>query len=196
MWPFSRGKQPDQPISPEQADNTGANGPFEMTEELAEARVVPLAGVIDDSQASRVIQQLLFLAYDNPPRPIKIEIIDSPGGSVSATLAIVNTIEFLDSPIHTHCRLSAHGGAAIILACGAHGYRTVQANAVVSITEVWGATNDAEERQLEQDRLMLAAIMERHTSRPQAEWTLDFRYGHQLIAEKAVELGIADRIEP
>jgi ATP-dependent Clp protease protease subunit len=195
MWPFNRRKRSEPVTVPESADEPGEFFPSDADERLADERVVRLEGEIDDEQANRIIQQLLFLQFDNPARPLTIEITDSPGGTVAATLAILDTISFLGCSIHTRCQGRAGGGAAIILACGARGHRTARPNACIAITEIWAEDESNNERALEQDRRRLAAILARYSGRSEQEWLIDLQFGHKFEVETAIRCGIVDRIE-
>ncbi|MBY0456338.1 MAG: ATP-dependent Clp protease proteolytic subunit, partial [Gemmataceae bacterium] len=93
--------------------------------------------VITDLMASFVIQRLLFLQYENKSADIHM-YINSPGGSVSATLAIYDTMQFLDCPIHTYCMGLAASGAAVILAAGSKGKRYCLPNSKVMIHQPYG----------------------------------------------------------
>ena len=93
--------------------------------------------VITDFLASVIIQRLLFLQYENKTADIHM-YINSPGGSVSATLAIYDTMQFLEAPIHTYCMGLAASGAAILLAAGGKGKRYCLPNSKVMIHQPYG----------------------------------------------------------
>src|SRR5438874_11993898 len=93
--------------------------------------------VITDMTAHLVIQQMLYLQYENRTQEIHF-YINSPGGSVTATLAIYDTMQFLDCPVATYCMGLAASGAAILLAAGTKGKRFALPNAKVMIHEPWG----------------------------------------------------------
>src|SRR3954466_6899448 len=92
---------------------------------------------ITDYLANITIQKLLYLQYENRNQEIHF-YINSPGGSVSATLAIYDTMQFLECPIATYCMGLAASGAAIILAAGSKGKRYALPNAKVMIHQPWG----------------------------------------------------------
>src|SRR5262245_41630606 len=108
MWLFGSRKHAAQPSSAADVDR------------LLGRRVVLLRGPLEDERATEGIAKLLFLQHENPHEPITL-LIDSPGGSVSAGMAIIDTIKDLRSPVRTRCDGSAHGMAAVILACGQRG---------------------------------------------------------------------------
>src|SRR5437764_1133133 len=92
--------------------------------------------VITDQTANLVIQQLLYLQYENKTQDIHF-YINSPGGSVTATLAIYDTMQFLECPINTYCMGLAASGAAILLAAGSPGKRFALPNSKVMIHQPW-----------------------------------------------------------
>src|SRR5262252_9680821 len=92
--------------------------------------------VIDDVSANIVIQQLLYLQYENRNQEIHF-YINSPGGSVTATLALYDTMQFLECPVVTYCMGLAASGAAILLAAGAKGKRYALPHAKVMIHQPW-----------------------------------------------------------
>ena len=93
--------------------------------------------VIDDMSANIVIQQMLYLQYENRNQEIHF-YINSPGGSVTATLAIYDTMQFLECPIATYCMGIAASGAAILLAAGTKGKRFALPHAKVMLHQPWG----------------------------------------------------------
>src|SRR5262249_3098349 len=84
---------------------------------LLEQRIIFVSQVITNPLADLIIKQLLYLQYENKTADVHL-YINSPGGSVSATLAIYDTMQFLEAPIHTYCMGIAASGAAILLAAG------------------------------------------------------------------------------
>ena len=95
------------------------------------------SGEISDYLANITIQKLLYLQYENRTQEIHL-YINSPGGSVSATLAVYDTMQFLDCPISTYCMGLAASGAAIILAAGTKGRRYALPHSKVMIHQPWG----------------------------------------------------------
>src|SRR5437660_12178105 len=93
--------------------------------------------VITDMTAHLVIQQMLYLQYENRTQEIHF-YINSPGGSVTATLAIYDTMQFLECPIATYCMGIAASGAAILLAAGTKGKRFALPHAKVMLHQPWG----------------------------------------------------------
>ena len=105
---------------------------FDIYSRLLKERIIFLAGPIEDHTANLVIAQLLFLASEDPKKDIQL-YINSPGGSVTATLAMLDTMNFIKPDVATACVGIAASGAAILLAGGAKGNRYAVPNAEVII---------------------------------------------------------------
>lgn len=110
---------------------------FDIYSRLLKERIIFLGGPIEDHTANLVIAQLLFLASEDPKKDIQI-YINSPGGSVTATLAMLDTMNHIKPDVATVCVGIAASGAAILLAGGAKGKRFALPNAEVMIHQPWG----------------------------------------------------------
>src|SRR5436309_7954617 len=126
---------------------------------------------INDYLANLTIQKLLFLQYENRTQEIHM-YINSPGGTVSATLAIYDTMQFLECPIATYCMGLAASGAAIILAAGTKGRRYALPNSKIMLHQPWGQVmgqvSDIEIQaiEIEKERQRLNEILAFHTGQP------------------------------
>lgn len=155
--------------------------------------------VITNVSANIVIQQLLYLQYENKNQEIHF-YINSPGGDVSATLAIYDTMQFLDCPIATYCMGLAASGAAILLAAGTKGKRFALPNAKVMIHEPWGQVqgqvSDIEiaAREIEKERKRLNEILSQHTGRELAEVEKATERDRYYTAQEAKEFGLVDEV--
>lgn len=156
-------------------------------------------GSITDLLASVIIQRLLFLQYEEKTKDIHM-YINSPGGSVSATLAIYDTMQFLECPIHTYCMGMAASGAAVLLAAGTKGKRYCLPNSKVMIHQpagyVGGQVSDIEiqAREIEKERQRLNEILAKHTGQPIeiiAKETDRDKYYH---ANEAKAFGLVDEV--
>src|SRR5882724_1932954 len=146
---------------------------------LLENRIVFLGGTpetgghpaITDYLANITIQKLLFLQYENRNQEIHM-YINCPGGSVSATLAIYDTMQFMACPIATYCMGLAASGAAIILAAGTKGKRYALPNSKVMIHQPWGQVGgqisdiEIQAYEIEKERTRLNQILAMHTGQP------------------------------
>ncbi|MCS7020642.1 MAG: ATP-dependent Clp protease proteolytic subunit [Gemmataceae bacterium] len=155
--------------------------------------------VITDFLASVIIQRLLYLQYENKTADIHM-YINSPGGSVSATLAVYDTMQFLEAPIHTYCMGLAASGAAILLAAGTKGKRYCLPNSKVMIHQpygqVAGQVSDIEiqANEILKERQRLNEILAKHTGQPLeviARETDRDRYFH---AYEAKAFGLVDEV--
>src|ERR1700682_5185180 len=127
---------------------------------------------ITDYMANITIQRLLYLQYENKNQEIHM-YINSPGGSVYATLAIYDTMQFLECPVATYCMGMAASGAAILLAAGAKGKRYALPHAKVMIHQPWsqgigGQASDVEieMKEILKEKRRLSEILAKHTGRP------------------------------
>ena len=126
--------------------------------------------VITDMTANAVIQQMLFLQYENRNQEIHF-YINSPGGSVTATLAIYDTMQFLECPISTYCVGTAASGAAILLSGGTKGKRYALPHSRIMLHQPWGQVGgqasdvDIAMKELLRMKEVLNNILSRHTGR-------------------------------
>jgi ATP-dependent Clp protease protease subunit len=157
------------------------------------------SSVITDYLANIVIQRLLFLQYENKTADIHM-YINSPGGSVSATLAIYDTMQFIEAPIHTYCMGLAASGAAVLLAAGTKGKRYCLPNAKVMIHQPYGQVGgqvsdiEIQANEILRERQRLNEILAKHTGQPLdviAKETDRDKYYH---AGEAKAFGLVDEV--
>ena len=154
---------------------------------------------ITDFLANVTIQKLLYLQYESRTQEIHL-YINSPGGSVSATLAIYDTMQFLECPIATYCMGMAASGAAILLAAGTKGKRFALPNSKVMIHQPWGQVGgqitdmEIEANELEKDRHRLNEILAKHTGQPIERIAKDTERDRYLTAAQAKEYGLVDEV--
>jgi len=154
---------------------------------------------ITDYLANVTIQKLLFLQYENRSQEIHF-YINCPGGSVTATLAIYDTMQFLECPISTYCMGIAASGAAIILAAGTKGKRYCLPNSKVMIHQPWGQVGgqisdiEIQANEITKERHRLNEILAKHTGQPfdiiAKETDRDRFFG----AEEAKKFGLVDEV--
>jgi ATP-dependent Clp protease protease subunit len=141
---------------------------YTLDDLLLEQRIIFLNWPIFNDSAALIIKQLLYLQYENKTADIHL-YINSPGGSVPSTLAIYDTMQFLEAPIHTYCMGLAASGAAVLLAAGTKSKRYCLPNSKVMIhqpsTQVGGQISDIEiqANEILRDRQRLNEILSRHT---------------------------------
>lgn len=174
---------------------------YDIFSRLLRDRVVFVGGPVDDTMANLVVAQLLFLSNEDPHADVHL-YINSPGGSVSAGLAIYDTIQFVRPQISTYCIGMSASMGAVLLAAGAPGKRFVLPNARVLIHQplVHGvltgpATDlDIEAKEILRLRKSLYDILAKHTGKPVEQIESDCDRNKWLDAEEAVEYGCVDRI--
>ena len=155
--------------------------------------------IINDMTANLVIQQLLYLQYENKNQEIHF-YINSPGGSVTATLAIYDTMQFLECPVATYCMGMAASGAAVLLAAGTKNKRYALPNAKVMIHQPWGQiggqASDVEIQMNEilREKKRLNEIIARHTGRPVDQIEAETERDHYFNAQEAKEFGLVDEV--
>lgn len=173
----------------------------EMTLEdlLLEQRIIFFSYEISTASADFIIKRLLYLQYENKTADVHL-YINSPGGSVSATLAIYDTMQFLEAPIHTYCMGLAASGAAVLLAAGTKGKRYCLPNSKVMIHQpagyVGGQISDIEiqANEILKERQRLNEILAKHTGQPIemiARETDRDKYYH---ANEAKAFGLVDEV--
>jgi len=156
--------------------------------------------VITDMSACAVIQQMLFLQYENRSQEIHF-YINSPGGSVTATLAIYDTMQFLECPIATYSMGMAASGAAILLAAGAKGKRFALPHAKVMIHQPWsegigGQASDVEIEMKEMLKMkrLLNELLAKHTGRTYDQIEAETERNRYFTALEAKEFGLVDEV--
>ncbi len=173
----------------------------EMTleERLAEERIVFLWGEINASSAGGLIMRLLELAAKSPDREVSL-YINSPGGAVDDTLAIYDTMQFLQCDVATYCVGQAASGAAIILASGSKGKRYALPHSKIMIHQPWGGvTGQAADIKIQAEQIlrnkkMLNEIMAEMTGRSIDKIAEETERDRYMMPEEAKEYGIVDEI--
>ena len=172
---------------------------YDIYSRLLKERVIFLVGPVEDHMANLVVAQLLFLESENPDKDIHI-YINSPGGSVSAGLAIYDTMQFVRPHVSTMCVGQAASMGALLLAGGEEGKRFCLPNSRMMIHQPLGgfqgqATDieiHAKEILLLRDRLN--EIMAHHTGRPLEQVAQDTERDNFMSGEEAKEYGIIDQV--
>ncbi len=166
---------------------------------LLENRIILLQGEIHDGNANELVMKLLYLQSENRRKDIHF-YINSPGGSVSATLAIYDTMQILSCPVATYCVGLAASGGAVLLAGGAKGKRFALPHANVMIHQpfgqVGGQVSDIEiqAKEILHTRDVLNAILANHTGQPIDRIASDTDRDFYMTALQAKEYGVVDDI--
>jgi ATP-dependent Clp protease protease subunit len=166
---------------------------------LLENRIIFLQGPIYDESANQIVMAMLFLQSENRHQDINF-YINSPGGSVSATLAIYDTMQYLDCQVQTLCVGMAASGGAVLLAGGAKGKRFILPHAKVMIHQphgsVGGQVSDIEiqAKEILETREVLNDILAKHTGQPNSVIAKDTERDRYLSATQAKEYGLVDEV--
>lgn len=173
---------------------------YDIYSRLLKDRIIMLGTPITDQVANAIIAQLLFLDSEESKDDIKL-YINSPGGSVSAALAIYDTVQYLKHDVSTICIGMAASAAALLLAAGAKGKRYALPNAEVLIHQVMagGIEGQAVEIEIASRHILrlkekLNQILAKHTGKPMSEVEKDTDRDYYLNAEEAKKYGIVDEI--
>jgi ATP-dependent Clp protease protease subunit len=173
---------------------------YDVFSRLLMDRIVFLGTPVTDDVANTVIAQLLFLEADNPGRDVHL-YINSPGGSVSAGLAIYDTMQFMRAPVHTTCMGFAASIACFLLAGGRAGRRSALPHARIMMHQPsqaggGGTAADIEiqAREIMYLRGKVNGLMARHTGRPVEQLERDFDRDYYMSAEEAKAYGIVDAV--
>jgi ATP-dependent Clp protease protease subunit len=172
---------------------------YDIYSRLLKERVIFLVGNINDMTANLVVAQLLFLESENPDKEIHL-YINSPGGSISAGMAIYDTMQFIKPDVSTLCIGMAASMGAFLLQAGAKGKRFVLPNSSVMIHQPLGgfqgqATDiEIHARYILSLRERLYALMAQHTGRDVEEIARDSERDKFLNATEAVDYGLVDKV--
>ncbi|OGZ92591.1 MAG: ATP-dependent Clp protease proteolytic subunit [Candidatus Staskawiczbacteria bacterium RIFOXYD2_FULL_37_10] len=172
---------------------------YDIFSRLLEERIIFLAGAVTDLNANVVIAQMLYLASKDPKRDIKL-YINSPGGSVTAGLAIYDTMQYLKCPVSTICIGLTASMAAVILASGTKGKRISLPNAELLLHQVAGgmqgqaADIEITAKQIVKMKEKLNSILAKHTGQPLSKVEKDTDRDFYLSAEEAKKYGLIDEV--
>lgn len=172
---------------------------YDIFSRLLEERIVFLAGPVTDLNANLVIAQMLYLVSKDPKKDIKL-YINSPGGSVTAGLAIYDTMQYIKCPVSTICIGLTASMAAIILAAGTKGKRFALPNAEILLHQVaGGAQGQATEieitaKQIIKIKASINQILSKHTGQPIERVEKDTDRDFYLTAQEAKDYGLIDEV--
>jgi len=172
---------------------------YDIYSRLLKERIIFLGTAIDDSVANLVIAQLLFLQSEDPEKDISL-YINSPGGVVTAGLAIYDTMQFLKCDITTYCVGQAASMGAVLLAAGAKGKRYALPNARIMIHQpLGGAQGQATDINIQAQEIMrikqiLNSILADHSGRNIEDLEKDTDRDNFMSAKQAVEYGLVDEV--
>ena len=172
---------------------------YDIFSRLLEERIIFLAGPVTDMNANVVIAQMLYLASKDSKKDIKL-YINSPGGSVTAGLAIYDTMQFLKCPVSTICIGLTASMAAVILSAGTKGKRFALPNAEILLHQVAGGAQgqaadiEITARQIIKIKEKLNQILVKHTGQKFDKVVTDTDRDFYLTSEEAKEYGLIDEV--
>ncbi len=172
---------------------------YDIFSRLLKERIIFLGTAIDDNVASLIIAQLLFLEAEDPEKDIAL-YINSPGGYITAGLAIYDTIQYIKPDVITYCMGQAASMGAILLAAGAKGKRFALPHSRIMIHQpLGGAQGQASDIEIQANEILtlreqLNAILSEHTGRPVEQIEKDTDRNFFMSAEEAKEYGIVDEV--
>jgi ATP-dependent Clp protease protease subunit len=183
-------------------DHSGhAERTYDIYSRLLEDRIVFLRDSLDDDVANVVIAQMLFLAAKDPSKDISL-YINSPGGSVTAGLAIYDTMRYVKCDVATICIGQAASMGAVLLTAGAAGKRSALPNSRILLHQVFGgAQGMAADVKIQTEELLrmrdlLIKILSEHTGKTRKQLAKDTDRDYYMSADEAVKYGLIDRIIP
>jgi ATP-dependent Clp protease protease subunit len=172
---------------------------YDIYSRLLKDRIIFLGGQIEDTMANLIIAQLLFLQSEDSKKEISL-YINSPGGSVTSTLAIVDTMKFIKPDVSTYCVGIAASGAALVLSAGTKGKRFILKNAEVMIHQpIGGAEGQATDiaitaKHILKTRENLNKMLAENTGQSLSKIDTDVERDFFMTADEAKKYGIVDKI--
>ncbi|MBI4597559.1 MAG: ATP-dependent Clp endopeptidase proteolytic subunit ClpP [Candidatus Omnitrophica bacterium] len=172
---------------------------YDIYSRLLKDRIVFIGTPIDDVVSNLIIAQLLFLQNEDPDKEINI-YINSPGGSVTAGLAIYDTMQFVKPPVATYCVGQAASMGALLLCAGTKGKRFALPDARIMIHQPWGGAQGAasdisiQAREILRLREKINELLVKHTTQPLDKIEKDTDRDYFMSADEAKEYGIVDEV--
>jgi len=172
---------------------------YDIYSRLLKDRIILLGTPIDDTVANLVVAQLLFLQSEDPKKDIDL-YINSPGGVVTAGMAIYDTMQVLTCDVKTYCLGQAASMGSVLLAAGTSGKRFALPNSRIMIHQPWGGAQGSasdisiQAQEILRLRTMLNKILSDHTKQPLKKITHDTDRDFFMSGEEAVKYGLVDHI--
>ena len=187
-------------IIPMVVENTGrGERAYDIFSLLLRNRIIFLGTPIDDHVANLVVAQLLFLDNEDPDKEIRL-YINCPGGSITAGLAIYDTMQFVRAPVSTTCVGLAASMGTVLLSAGEKGRRYALPNSTIHIHQPWGGAQgqavdiEIEARRIMRERERLNQILSERTGQPLERIIHDTDRNYYMDAPEAVTYGLIDEV--
>lgn len=178
---------------------TGGERAYDIYSRLLKERIIFLGGPVTDDVANSIVAQLLFLEHENPKKDV-ILYLNSPGGSVTAGLAIYDTMQYIKPDVSTICVGMAASMGAVLLGAGAKGKRFALPNSDILLHQVMGGVEgqaiemEITARHIIKIKDKINSILAKHTGQPMAKIEKDTDRDFYLSAQEAKEYGLIDGI--
>jgi ATP-dependent Clp protease protease subunit len=172
---------------------------YDIYSRLLNDRIIFVGSEINDQVANVIIAQMLHLESEDPEKDIHL-YINSPGGSVTSTLAIYDTIQYVKADVSTICIGQAASGAAVLLTAGTKGKRSALPNSRILIHQPHGGATgqavdiDIQAKEILRNRRLLDEILAKHTGQPIERISADTDRDFIMTAEQAKEYGLVDEV--
>jgi ATP-dependent Clp protease protease subunit len=172
---------------------------FDIFSRLLKDRIIFMQGVVDDDSANVIVAQLLYLQFEDPKTDIHL-YINSPGGSVTAGMAIYDTMHYLTCDVATYCIGMAASMGAALLTAGTKGKRNALPHAEIMIHQVLGGARGPatdmliRSKQLLRTKKVMNELLARHTGQPLERIEKDTDRDNFMTAREAKEYGIVDHV--
>lgn len=190
----------DMPLIPMVVEQSGrVERAYDIYSRLLKDRIVFVGTPIDDNVANLVIAQLLFLEAEEPEKDVFL-YVNSPGGTVTAGMAIYDTIQFIKPDVATTCVGLAASMGALLLAAGAKGKRAALPNARILIHQPWGGVQgqvsdiEIHAKEMLEVKRRINEILSKHTGQPMEKIQKDTDRNFFMSAEEAKAYGLVDEV--
>jgi ATP-dependent Clp protease protease subunit len=192
--------KPVHDVIPMVVENTGrGERVYDIFSLLLRNRIIFLGTPIDDHVANLVVAQMLYLDNENPDQEIRL-YINCPGGSITAGLAMYDTMQTIHAPVSTICVGLAASMGTVLLSSGAKGRRYALPNSTIHIHQPWGGAQgqavdiEIEARRIMRERERLNQLLARNTGQPLERIIHDTDRNYYMDAAEAVEYGLIDEV--
>ena len=172
---------------------------FDIFSRLLRERIIFLTGAINDETASLICAQLLFLESENPEEPINL-YINSPGGLVTAGLAMYDTMQYIKCPVHTVCIGQAASAGSLLLTAGEKGMRFPLPNSRIMVHQPSGGYQgqvtdiEIQTNEIKRAKLKLNEIYSKHTGKKLSEISSIMERDKYFSADEAIKFGLIDKV--
>lgn len=188
------------PLVPIVIEQTGRlERAYDIYSRLLRDRIIFIGGQIFDETANLIIAQLLFLDAEDPKKEVYL-YINSPGGSITAGLAIYDTIQYVKSPVSTYCVGQAASAAALLLTCGTKGKRFSLPNSRIMLHQPWGGAQgqasdiEIQAKEITKMKKIVNKLLSYHTGKPLEVIEKDTDRDFYMSPEEAKDYGLIDSI--